>query len=91
MSIRETTPDVIKAKMRTIKTLPAIVKQEVYGGCGDPGATMQFNSDIQVYNLWEALLYVEGYEPQYYVPGTAKKAIDAFMTMKGMKNLLNAP
>lgn len=67
------------AKLRKMKKLPLKVKAVVYGGnIGGAGMTMQFNRDIQVYGLWEALLYVEGYEKDgMYRKGTAVKAWEA--------------
>lgn len=67
-----------KSKLRKIKVCPAKVKEVVYAGNkGGPGPTMQFHEDIRLYGLWEALLYVEGYEEEYYVKGTAEKALEA--------------
>lgn len=39
------------------------------------GLAIQFSTDCRTYNVWEALLYVEGYERNgHYAPGTAVKA-----------------
>ena len=46
-------------------------------GCTEQMAYVQFGIDVQTYNLWEALLYAEGYEGKGYKPGTAQKALDA--------------
>lgn len=67
-----------KAKLRKVKILSSKVKAVIYGGnTGGPAMTVQFNSDLGVYGLWEALLYVEGYEGEGYKPGTAQKAFEA--------------
>lgn len=68
-----------KAQMRKMKQLPYSVKGIVYSGNkGGPAMAMQFNSDIKLYGLWEALLYVEGYEKDgYYAEGTAAKAFSS--------------
>lgn len=74
--IRETTPPHIKATMRRVKELPDKIKAVVYHGAKNPKATMQFNEDIRLYGLWEAILYVQGYEEDdFYVEGTAEKAM----------------
>ncbi len=89
MSIRQTTPESIKNVLRKMKTVPIGIKAKIYGGCKDPGATIQFNSDVAVYSIWEAILYVESYESQgFYAPGTAKAAIDDFMTTKAAKKAM---
>lgn len=76
MSLRESTPEAVKSKLRKTKSIPPAVKAAVYAGCLQQGAAMQFNRDVMVYNLWEALLYVEGYEDDgYFTHGTAAKAI----------------
>ena len=37
----------------------------------------QFDSDVRLYNLYEAILYTETYEAQgYYLPGTTDKIIE---------------
>jgi hypothetical protein len=96
MTIRETTPDVVKNRLRTsggihAKKLPDCIKAEVYKGCKDPGASIQFNRDVSVYNVFEALLYVEGYESQgFYTVGTAKAAIDAYMKLGTVKKAMGA-
>ena len=79
-SVRSITPDEIKVKLRKMKTVPGKVKAAIYGGCKDPGAAMQFNSDVTVYGMFEALLYVEGYEKDgMFAPGTAVAAIKTFI------------
>lgn len=73
----------IKNKLRKIKLVSpvtdevrTILKSGIVGS-GISGAYIQFGADVQMYNLWEALLYAEGYEPEYYKPGTAQRALDA--------------
>lgn len=79
MSIRETTTNEQKKLLRKIRTVSPAVKAAVYGGnIGGPGPTIQFNSDVRLYSLWEALLYVEGYESDgHYSEGTASRAVNA--------------
>lgn len=79
--------DKTKNKLRKIKELPLTIKAIAYGGNkGGPAMAVQFNRDIKVYNLYEALLYLEQYEDQtYYVVGTTKKIVDA------IPDLLNNP
>lgn len=83
MSIRVTTSEETKKRLRKIKTLPLAVKAIVYGGnLRGPAMAVQFNSDVRVYNLWEAILYVEGYEESGdYKPGTASLAINAALVL----------
>lgn len=70
--------DETKKKLRKIKELPLSIKAIAYGGNkGGPAMAVQFNRDIKVYNLYEALLYLEQYEEsQDYVEGTTQKIID---------------
>lgn len=72
-------PDEIKDKLRKIKELPLSIKAIAYGGNkGGPAMAVQLNRDVKVYNLYEALLYLEQYEDQtYYTVGTTEKIIDA--------------
>lgn len=71
-------PD-LKIKLRKLRTVPGKVKAAIYSGCSDPGAAVQFNSDVTVYGMYEALLYVEGYEKDgFFAPGTAEKALATF-------------
>lgn len=79
--IRKSTTPEQKDKLRKIKTLPSKIKAVVYKGSinGHNGSLAQLHSDIQLYNLWEALLYIEGYESDgYYQVGTAKLAIETY-------------
>jgi hypothetical protein len=76
MPLRTDTPDAVKIKLRKLKAVPAKIKAAVYAGCKDPGASMQFASDVATYNVWEALLYVESYEKDgFFATGTAAAAI----------------
>lgn len=65
-----------KKVLRAMKHLPNAVKAEVYlGNLAGPPMAMQFNRDIKLYGMWEALLYVQGYEEQnMYKKGTADRA-----------------
>lgn len=74
-SLRTSLSEPLKVKYRKVKTVPVAIKAAVYGGCRNPDATIQFHRDVQVYGLYEALLYVESYEKDgYYHPGTALAA-----------------
>jgi len=78
-SIKDTTPlDKIK-RLRKMKTLPVKVKVALYAGCREPLAASQFHTDLNLYGLWEALLYVQNGEPKYYRTGTAKNCINAIV------------
>jgi hypothetical protein len=77
-----------KVKLRKIKTLNNPIVDEVRailksGICTSSisGAYIQFESDLRIYGLWEALLYVWSYEPKYYNAGTAQKALDKSISM----------
>ena len=61
------------AHLRKLKQLPEQAKAIVYArNQGGPGLAMQLDTDVRLYGVWEALLYIEGYEAQgYYTPGTA--------------------
>jgi hypothetical protein len=74
-------PDDTKNKFRKTKTLPVKVKAAVYAECTDPAASMQFNRDVTVYNLYEALLYVENYEQQGmgYVEGATARIMEKIL------------
>jgi len=66
-----------KAQLKKVKTPHSKVKEAVYAGCQNPGASMQFGEDLKLYGLYEAILYVEGYERDgYYTVGTAQKAME---------------
>lgn len=83
--IRKTTPEELKAKLRKERKLSGNVytkaKYIVYGGANGKapmGACSQFNTDVELYGMWEALLYVEKYEEEgYFEAGTAGKVISA--------------
>ena len=77
-SFKQTAPDKV-ARLRRLRQPSAEVKQVVRAGCLKPGdavgLAVQFFNDCTVYNVYEALLYVEGYEKAgFYAPGTAVKA-----------------
>jgi len=85
MDLRTSTPNPLKNKFRKMKRVPSLIKAVILKGCKSQGAYIQFQSDVSLYNLWEALLYVEGYESDgYFTEGTAFDALDAFI-QKGMK------
>lgn len=89
MDIRTSTPNHIKVKMRKVKTLPACIKAELLKGCKDQFAYVQFHQDLANYGLWEAMLYVEGYEKDgKYAEGTAHAAMDAYFKTKAVAKLL---
>lgn len=71
-----------KRILRKTKRLPGRVKAIVYGGnLGGPALAMQFNRDISLYGLWEALLYLEGYEAEGKVmKGTTERALEAALS-----------
>jgi hypothetical protein len=68
----------LKAKYRKVKALPGAVKAAIYAGASpahSPAITVQFNRDVAVYGLYEALLFVEGYEADgFFAAGTALAA-----------------
>lgn len=71
----------MKNKLRKVKGIAGDLQDEarnlVVIGCIDQGAYIQFGRDLQLYNLWEALLYAKGYEEQgMYVEGTIQSALD---------------
>ena len=89
MDIRTSTPNHIKVKMRKVKTLPACIKAELLKGCKDQMAYVQFHQDLATYGLWEAMLYVEGYEGDgKYAEGTAHNCMDAYFKTKAVAKLL---
>lgn len=75
--IKEIVSEEQRKLLRKIKTPPMDTKNLVYAGClAGPMMASQFNEDCRIYGLWEALLYVEGYEANgYYKEGTAKGAV----------------
>jgi hypothetical protein len=54
-----------------VKTLPDSVKAILYDGAKNHPVILQFHSDLNLYGMWEALLYVESYTPENYKPETA--------------------
>lgn len=75
--LREIATEEQKKRLRKIKSVPTKVKIQVYDGCNNPLAANQFHKDVSLYNLWEALLYVENSEPQHFKQGTALAAFQA--------------
>lgn len=63
--------------LRKQKTVTDSVKTILYNGnIGGVGVAIQFDRDLNLYGLWEALMYVEGMEREgYYKKGTAVKAL----------------
>ena len=62
------------------------------GGCLDQGAYIQFGSDLQTYNLYEALLYAHSYEEQgCYKLGTTQKALNEVINMMNSKGKADNP
>ena len=69
-----------KKALRRHKTIHGIddVRHTLVKGCKDQASYIQFGYDVQVYGLWEALLYAKNYEDQgAYAEGTAQKALEA--------------
>jgi hypothetical protein len=90
MSIRITTPKHLADKLRKLKVVPVSIKAEVYKGCKEMEAAVQFNYDVNTFNVWEALLYLESTEPQFFAEGTAHNAIDAYCNTKAVKKFLQS-
>jgi ribosomal protein L25 (general stress protein Ctc) len=66
-----------KNALRKIKKVSGKVKVAMYNG-NTPPPCIQFNRDVWMYNLYEAILYLEGYERDGLVsPGTAERVIEA--------------
>lgn len=83
MSLTSISNPTERAKLRKIRTLPVEVKTKLYGGARGPEVTMQFNRDLRLCGLWEALLYAEKYEENgEYTPGTVQKAFEAAVGRK---------
>lgn len=80
MTPRELSND-IKNKLRKISksgdtydTVRNMLNAGITPSNGLSGAYIQFDKDVQIYGLYEALLYAEGYEKQgHYVEGTVSK------------------
>jgi hypothetical protein len=80
MTVCYALPKETKDKLRKVKTVTGKVKDAVYAECLDPGASMQFNSDVAVYNLYEALLYVESYEQSgMYKEGATARILEKIL------------
>lgn len=89
MKITISTPNHVKAKMRKVKKVPACIKAELLKGCINQGAYIQFNQDVGMYGLWEALLYAESYEDTgHYELGTVHDALDAYFKTKAVSKML---
>lgn len=76
---KQTNPTKV-AKLRALRAPPAKVKAVVYAGTlkNNVPLAVQFTHDCMVYGVWEALLYIEGYEREgYYTSGTADKAFNS--------------
>lgn len=77
MSLRDTITPAQKLLLKSMKTVPEPVKVAVYDGCNNTGAASQFHTDVGLYGMYEALLYVESYEGNgYFVKGTAERAAE---------------
>ena len=60
-------PEEIKNKLRKIKTetvLARIIRRIAMVGVINEAALDQFDKDLRMYNLYEAILYVESYQKQ---------------------------
>jgi len=73
-----------KKQLRKIKAGPLYDTARNLLNCGivsGPGlseAYIQFDKDVKLYGLYEALLYAEGYEQQgHFVEGTVSKICEA--------------
>lgn len=73
-----------KLKLRKLKDVSEEVKAIIYSGNkGGVEMATQFFKDVSLYGMYEALLYVKGYESQgLYEPGTAEKAVNAALFPK---------
>ena len=85
--LRDIATEQQKQALRRVKRAddPAgeVARHTLVIGCRDQSAYMQFGSDLSLYNLWEALLYAEGYEESQrksYAPGTTIKAFNEAIT-----------
>jgi hypothetical protein len=66
-------PLVVKNEFRKLKTTPPGLKGLLPASMAQ-GAYIQFFNDCRVYNVWEALLYVEKYAPELAEKINAKLA-----------------
>jgi len=72
----------IRTKLRNVRMVLHKVSHIVAEGCikDKQALAIQFSKDCHIYGIWEALLYVEGYEGQgFYKYGTAEKAFRTFI------------
>lgn len=76
-----------KKALRKTKMVSRVTDEARYvlsGGCLEQGAYMQFGADVNLYGLWEALLYAETYEDKgAYKKGTVKEALQAALAKLG--------
>ena len=85
-SLRELVPGGSQRLMRRFRTDQppsspgGAARVALSAGVIDQGAYIQFETDLHLYGLWEALLYAENYEHKgMYQPGTAANAAKAAM------------
>jgi hypothetical protein len=76
--------DNYKRQLRKVKGIAGglqdIARNTLVKGCIEQGAYIQFGEDMQVYNLYEALLYAEGYELRgMYRAGSVQSTVDALV------------
>ncbi len=76
-SLQSLTDEATKAKLRKLRVMPSKAKASLYqDNLGGAAMAMQLATDCQVYGVWEALLYVEGYEASgHYRQGAAHRAL----------------
>lgn len=68
-----------KARLRRVKTVSDKVKVAAYSGNGW-SVCSQFQSDVRLYNMLEAVLYLEGYERQGLAAvGTASRVLEELL------------
>ena len=71
--------DETKKKLRKLRVVSGKLKAVIYRGANNPGVNMQFYNDVNLYGVYEALLYVREYERiGDYKEGTAQEAVDLF-------------
>lgn len=73
-----------KKQLRKVKSGPLydtarnLLNTGIVPGSGLSGAYIQFDKDVKLYGLYEALLYAEGYETQgHFVESTVSKICEA--------------
>ena len=75
-----------KSSLRRIKKGPIydLARNMMCGGITSTGISevyIQFDRDVRIYGLYEALLFAEQYEHQgEYAPGTVQRTIDACLS-----------